>query len=59
MLVVDLHVLFDAEADLVDVEGLGAIDVGDGHGDKLKTQLHARLLFAALGWQHREDSASR
>ena len=48
-----------AEADLVDVDGLGAINVGDGYGDEPKPQLHARLLLSALGWQHREDSASR
>jgi hypothetical protein len=33
-------VLFGDEADLVDVEGLGAIDVGHGDCDELETEDH-------------------
>ena len=36
MIIVDLHVLLDAETDLLDVERLGAVDIGHGNGDKLE-----------------------
>lgn len=36
---VHLAILVGAETDLIDVEGLGAIDVGDGNGDELETEI--------------------
>jgi hypothetical protein len=39
-LLVDLVVVIRVETDLIDVEGLGAIDVGDGNGNELELPIH-------------------
>src|SRR3954454_12124918 len=48
MLVIDPHVLFAGETQLLDIEGLGAVDVGHGDRDKLETHVHAGLLCGTL-----------
>lgn len=40
MALVDLVVLVCDEADLVDVERLGVINVRNGHGDELEPEIH-------------------
>jgi hypothetical protein len=50
VVVVDLHILLDCEADTIDVERFGAVDILDRHGHHLKTKEQVRLLHArALG----------
>jgi hypothetical protein len=40
----DLVVVVGIEADLVDVEGLSTVDVGNRYGDELNLPIHARSL---------------
>jgi malate synthase len=46
--IVDAGVLVDVEAHAVDVERLGAIDVGDWHGHQLQAPVHIGLLSPAV-----------
>ena len=46
-LVADGVIVVGVEAHLLDVEGLGAVDVGDRDGDELELQIHGALPSAA------------
>ena len=46
---VDLVVVVGVEAGLVDVERLGAVDVGDGHRDQLELEVHERQTTGGCG----------
>lgn len=39
--IVDLVVMVGMKADLLHIEGLGAVDVGDGHGNELELPVHS------------------
>ena len=44
-LIGDLEIVVEVESDLVDVERLGAVDIGDGNGYELELHVH-RLTLA-------------
>jgi hypothetical protein len=44
VILVDLHILLDAKANLVDVERLSAVNIGHRNGDQFETQIGRNLL---------------